>query len=183
MANIKTLVRACGNANLPGVKAKLYLIPKDEITTPWPTVGSGSTLGITKTLTTAWSLVTTAGLGYWREFDILVDTGEIRMALEGNVGSKFWRNFLDFFIEGLQKEQLYTADAMVADSGCLIGMVMLKDGTTLVFGDLDNPLFLEAGEGGAGNDQVGIKYTLMFNNGKAPMIYNSGLAIDTTPAT
>jgi len=182
MANIKTLVRACGNANLPGVKAKLYLIPKEEITA-WPTVGSGSTLGITKTLTTAWSLVTTAGLGYWREFDILVDTGEIRMALEGNVGSKFWRNFLDFFIEGLQKEQLYTADAMVADSGCLIGMVMLKDGTTLVFGDLDNPLFLEAGEGGAGNEQVGIKYTLMFNNGKAPMIYNSGLAIDTTPAT
>ena len=180
MCNVKTLTRACGNANLPGTQAKLYLIPKEEILA-WPTVGAGSEYGAAKTLTTAWSLVTTSGKGYWRELDILVDSGVIRIALEGNVGSKFYRNMVDFFIQGLQKEQLQLADDLAACSGCLIGMIALKGGTTIVLGDLSNPLFLEAAEGGATNEEVGLKYTLMCNTGLTPMIYNSGLAIDTTP--
>ncbi|NBW09830.1 MAG: hypothetical protein EBR82_17575 [Caulobacteraceae bacterium] len=177
---IQTLTRICGNGNLPGTKAKLYLIGKDEILA-WPTIGSGATYGIGKTLTTAWSLVTTAGLGYWRQFDILVDTGAVNMQIQGNVGSKYWKPQLEFFIEGMKKEQLQFGDDIVGDSGCLIGMIQLKDGTTLVLGDLENPLFVEAGEGGAKNEAVGIKYTLYYNNGKTPYIYNSGLAIKLTP--
>ena len=178
---IKTLTRTCGNANLPGTKAVIYLTSKDEILT-WPTIGSGSTYGIGKTLTTAWSLSTTVGLGYWRQFDILVDTGAIKMALQGNVGSKYWKNSIDFFIEGMKKEQLQFADDIVGDSGCLIAMIQLKDGTTIVLGDLENPVFIEAAEGGATNEQVGVKYTLYSNTGKSPMIYNSGLVIDVTPS-
>lgn len=178
--NIKTLLRVCGNASLPGISAKFWLTDKNELNA-WPTVGSGSTYGIKKTLTTEWDFVATVGLGYWREYDILIDSGILRMLLEGNVGSKYWRNEFDLYIQGLLKEQLQLADDLVADSGCLIGMIGLKDGTTLVLGDLNNPLFLTAGEGGADNEQVGTKYTLGCNTGKSPMIYNAGLAINVTP--
>ena len=178
--NIKSLLRVCGNTGLPGLQAKLYLIGKDEITA-MPTVGSGA-YGNAKTYTTAWDLVTTTGLGFWREIDILVDSGELKALIEGNLGSKFVRNMLDFFVEKMGKEQLQFLDDMVADSGCLIGMIRAKGAPTFVLGDKDNPLFLEAGEGGVNNEQVGMKYTLMCNTGKAPMIYNDGLAIDTTPA-
>ena len=177
--NITSLTRVCGNTGLPGLQAKLYLIDKNEIET-WPTIGSGA-YGNAKTLTTEWDLVATTGLGYWREIDILVDSGELRMLVEGNLGSKFIRNFLDFYVEKLGKEQLQFADDIISDSGCLIGMIAAKGTPTFVLGDLSNPLFLDAGEGGINNEQVGMKYTLMVNTGKSPMIYNAGLAIDTTP--
>jgi hypothetical protein len=178
--NIKSLLRVCGNTGLPGLQAKLYLIGKDEANA-MPTVGSGA-YGNTKTFTTAWDLVTTTGLGFWREIDILVDSAELQTLIEGNVGSLYIRNKLKFFVEKMGKEQLKFMDDMVADSGCLLGMIRAKGGPTFVLGDKDNPIFLEPSEGGATNDQIGMTYNLMCNTGLAPMIYNDGLAIDTTPA-
>lgn len=178
--NIKPMLRVCGNTGLPGIQAKMWAIGKDEINA-MPTAGSGA-YGNTKTFTTAWDLVTTTGLGYWREIDILVDSAELQTLIEGNVGSLYIRNKLKFFVEKMGKEQLKFMDDMVADSGCLIVMIRAKGGPTLVLGDKDNPIFLEPSEGGITNDQVGMTYNLMCNTGLAPMIYNDGLAIDTTPA-
>lgn len=184
MCNVRNLTRSCGSPLPPGTKLKLYVIPKDEITA-WPQTeaeaNAGTDLGDKKTLAEAFTYTTDVGKGFWRAVDILVDTGNLRNVMEGEFGGQGYRQRLDFFIQGNGAPELEWADDMLACSGCLIAMIEDKAGNRHVLGDLDNPVFLEAAEGGSGGDRVGYQYTLYANTGKMPYIYGSALAINLTP--
>lgn len=181
---LKNLTRTCGKAIPPGTKTKLYLIPVDEIVS-WPATaaaGGGTAQGDTKILDEAWDLVVVVGKGFWRTVDILVDTGNLREIMEGEFGGQGIRQRLDFFVLGNGAAQQEWADDMLAFSGCLIAMIPTKAGDYHVLGDLDNPVFLEALEGGSGGDRVGYAYTLYANTGFTTSIYDAAThGVDVTP--
>jgi hypothetical protein len=70
-----------------------------------------------------------AGFGYWREYDILVDTGQLRTLLEGEFGGQGFRQRLDFFLMGNGPIENENADH--------------ADRVTVVFGDANSPEFPE----------------------------------------
>lgn len=178
MANLLSLTRACGTANPPGTKLKLYVIPKGELTA-WPQTKAelgGTAQGDTKILDEPFAYVSTTALGYWREYDILVDTGDVRDILEGEPGGQGYRNFFDFSILGTEAEQLEVADCMAAYSGCIIAMIIDKNDNHRVLGNLEIPAFIESAEGATGKtngDRRGFNYVLYSNTGKTAPIYDA----------
>ncbi len=187
---LTSMTRQCGTPLPPMTKSKLYITHKDELA-EWPDTqfdidtaaletpdkGDKKRLGEAFDFTGAAS-----GEGYWREYDILVDTGVLRTLLEGEVGGKGWRQRLDFFLQGNGPVENEQADDFLAYDGCMIAMIGLKTGDYAVLGDLENPVFIEEGEGNT-TDRVGFSYTLYANTGLTPYFYDADtLGINTTPA-
>lgn len=186
MCTLSNLTKACGSQLPPGTKQKLYLVPVAELT-EWPdtmdVTGNGTgAAGESKILDEEWSFVTTQDLGFWRTIDILVDSGDLRNVMEGEIGGQGYRQRLDFFVLGNNSREVEFADCLLANSGCMIAMVPDKAGNYHVLGDLDNPVYIEAAEGGTGGDRVGFQYTLYANTGKTTYIYNADdHGINVTP--
>lgn len=184
------MLRSCGSPLPPGTKSKLYVTLKDELAA-WPQTQEAITLdasgtpvkGDKKRLGEAFDFTGAgSGLGFWREYDILVDTGVLRTLLEGEIGGQGYRQRLDFFLLGNGPVENEQADDFLGNSGCMIAMIGLKAGQYAVLGDLDDPVFIETAEGGSGGDRVGFAYTLYANTGTTPYFYDADtLGIDTTP--
>lgn len=182
MCTLRNLTRVCGEPLPPGTKTKLYLIPISEITA-FPDVVGTTDPGDSKTTSENFTLVTTVGLGFWRTVDIWVDTGAIRNTLEGEIGGQGWRQRVDFFVIGNSAVQLEFADTMLCQSGCLLAIIIDKTGNYHIIGTLEDPVYLEAGEGGSGGDRVGFQYTLYSNTGKTTIIHDAATyPLDLTPA-
>ncbi|PHN06953.1 hypothetical protein [Flavilitoribacter nigricans] len=190
---LSNLTRACGSQLPPGTELDLYFTLEEELAA-WPdtqwqvtTDASGTPVqGDLKRIGEAFDF-TGAGtdLGFWRKVKILVDTGNVRDLIEGEVGGLTVRSRLDFFIQGMNAEALEWGDELMSYSGCIIAMVPLKGGEYVVLGNQANPCFVESGEGGSGagtGDRVGHQYTLVCNTGFMPMLYDADtLGIDITP--
>jgi len=183
------MLRQCGTPLPPMTKAKLYITDKDELAA-WPDTqfaidtaaldtpdkGDKKRLGEAFDFTGAGS-----GLGFWRQYDILVDTGILTIPLEGEIGGQGYRQRLECFMMGLGPVESEQADDFLAFSGCMIAMIGLKTGDYVVLGDLENPVFVETGEGTT-NERVGFAYTFYSNTGLTPSFYDADtLGIDTTP--
>ena len=188
MADITSLTRTCGQSIPPGTKLRAYFTLKDELT-GWPDTAEdngGTDQGDSKILDEAFDFSGAAsGKGYWRQLDILVDTGAVRDTLEGEIGGQGYVNRFDFFVLGAGAPQREFADLVASNAGCLIFMVPDKAGNYLVLGNPDNPVFVESAEGGTGaknGDRVGFQYTLYANTGYTTMLYDATTyGIDTTP--
>lgn len=185
---LNNLVRACGSQLPPGTELDLYFTLEEELAA-WPQTEAelaGTDQGDTKRLGEAFDFTGAGtGLGYWRKVKILVDTGNVRNLIEGEVGGQTVRSRLDFFIQGMHAEALEWWDDLLAYSGCIIAMVPLKGGEYVVLGNKKNPCFVETAEGGSGTgtgDRVGHQGTLVCNTGFMPMLYDADtLGIDETP--
>lgn len=186
------MLRTCGSPIPPGTKAKLYITLKDELAA-WPDTEEAIKIadletpvkGDKKRLGEAFDFTGAgSGLGFWREYDLLVDTGQLRTVLEGEIGGSGYRQRLDFFLLGNGPVENEQADDFLANSGCMIALIGMKASDNYaVLGDLENPVFIETAEGGSGGDRVGFAYTLYANTGKTPYFYDvSQFAINTTPA-
>lgn len=190
---LTNLVRNCGSQLPPGTELDLYFTLEEElvafpdtqfkVTTDasgTPVAGDKKRIGAAFDFTGAGS-----GLGYWRKVKILVDTGQVRDIIEGEIGGLTVRSRLDFFIQGMNAEALEWGDDLMAYSGCIIAMIPLKGGENVVLGNKKNPCFVETGEGGSGTgtgDRVGHQYTLVTNTGFMPMLYDADtLGIDIIP--
>lgn len=181
MCTLRNLAHTCGEALPPGTKSKLYLIPKAEITA-FPDVVGTTSAGDSKYTSENFTLVATVDLGFFRSIDIWTDTGVIRNTLEGEIGGQGYRQRVDFFVIGNDKEQLEFADTMLCQSGCLIAIIIDKVGNYHIIGNLEDPVYLEAAEGGSGGDRVGFQYTLYANTGKTTIIHNAATyPLDLTP--
>lgn len=188
--SLNSLIRACGTNRPPGVKSKLYFTLKGELSA-FPQTQYAITVaamgdpvaGDKKRLGEAFDFSgAPTDFGYFREVDILVDTGNLRNTIEGELGGQGVRQRLDFFIVGMEAEALEWGDDLVANSGCLIPLVPLKTGLYAVMGDLENPCQVEAGEGGSGGERVGHQYTLYSNTGFMPYLYDvDALGLDLIP--
>jgi len=182
MCNLRAITRSCGSPVPPGVKQTIYLIPKDEISV-FPAVEGTTTAGDTKRLSAAFTMVTTVGKGYWRSIDILVNSGNHRNTLAGEIGGQKIEQRFDFVVLGNGPVQAEFVDTLLCQSGCLIALIPAKDGNYIVMGDKDNPAYLEAVEGGTGGDRSGHTFTLYADTGYTPYYYDIADGIDITPAT
>lgn len=183
---LNSLRRECGTAVLKGAQTKLYAIPKNEITAFPRTravIGSGTLApGDTKILDEAFGLVQTVGLGYWREVDILVNTGQVKNVLEGDTGGKENKAMVELFVQGNGPKEKEFADMVAANDGCLILAMPTKDGHMQCVGNLDNPVFIEAYDGGSGPDRNGYLYTFMSSDPKTnPIINVTDFPLNLTP--
>lgn len=188
MAQIQSLTRVCGQSVPPGTKLRAYFTLKDELT-GWPQTAEelgGTDQGDSKILNEPFDFTGAAvGFGFWRQLDILVDTGQEIDTLEGEIGGQGYVQRLNFFVLGAGAPQREFADLLAANAGCLIFMIQDKPGNYLVIGDPDNPVYIEAAEGGTGTqtgDRVGYQYTLYANTGYTAMTYDGAThGVDITP--
>lgn len=188
MAEIQSLTRVCGQSIPPGTKLRAYFTLKDELT-GFPQTREdlgGTAQGDSKILDEPFDFSgAPVGKGFWRELDILVDTGSEVDTLEGEIGGQGYVQRLSYFILGAGAPQREFADLVAANAGCLIFMIQDKAGNYIVVGDPDNPVFIEAAEIGTGTqtgDRVGGQYTMYANTGVTAPLYDATThGIDTTP--
>ena len=189
--SLQSIAAVCGQRKLPGTKSKLYLIPKGEIV-GWPKTEAAikiaasqvPEIGDTKILGEAFTLVPDTGKGYFRTFDILMDTGAVKDELEGDLGGQGFKSSIPFTIVGTEAEQLEFADTVVAYSGCLVAVLETRTGTRRVLGEPDLPAVVESIKGGTGQkngDINGFEYVLKASTGLTAPIYKKGLALNVTP--
>lgn len=184
-AVIVPLTSNCGKNVIAGTEARLYLIPAGELTNHPQTKEElgGSNPGDDMILDQPYTYVATSGLGYWREYTIIVDSGEVVDTLIGEVGFRGWENTLAFQIQGTEVEQLQFARDVA--NGCLVAMVTDRQGITRVFGKYNDPCFVDAIEIRSGKkpgDVVGGTYLLKNSAGGPALTYDlTTHGINTTP--
>jgi hypothetical protein len=182
MCNLRPLTRSCGQPIPPGVKQTIYLIPAEEIT-DFPDAETSTAAGDTKRLDGPFVMSTVEGKGYWRAVSVLVNSGNHRNTLAGEIGGQKIEQRMDFFVQGNGPEQAEFIDTLLCQSGCLIALIPAKDGNYLVMGDPENPVYIEAAEGGTGGDRNGHQITLYTDTGYTPMYYDAETdGIDVTPS-
>jgi hypothetical protein len=190
MCDFKGLAGDCGKRNPPGVRAKLYIIPASELTdhprslkemTPATT-----TQGATKLLNEAFAYVATSGLGYWREIDILVDTGSTEHATEGEIGNLSIRNSLNFVINGTAEKESELADQLL--NCCLVAAIQLRAEPLhyKIFGRYDDPAHIVEISGGSGvkvGDRNALVFKIQDSTGDMPSLYPVATGLELTPNT
>lgn len=193
MADLMSIVNQCGSAAPPGTKTKLRLAVKGEFTN-WPktvaeiAIAASQTplAGDTKRLGEAFDFSgASSGKGFWREFDILVDTGDLKAVLEGEVGGQGYKGQIPFTIIGMDAAKLEFADTIVAFSGCLIASISGRNNIDYILGNPDVPVVIESAElalGTKNGERSGGNYVLSANTGYTPMTYDGAtLGFDITP--
>jgi hypothetical protein len=174
---ISSVIKACGNGQVPGVKQRVYFVPKGDITT-FATGNVTTAYGDTKVFNQDFTLDTGKK---WLELDILIATGDVVDTIQGEVGGQYVRNAFVFFVPDYNKEQRMLVDDMIANSGCLIFLVPGKDGKVSVVGNLENPCYVEqltGGVGGAETNRTGIAMRVYADTGYSCPIYTG--TIDLT---
>lgn len=182
MPTLSSLKKICGKKKAKGVKTRVYYTVAGELN-GYPDSLPDGVQGNSQRLDGAFDFSNApSGAGYWRELDILVDTGDVLINIEGEVGGQEHKNSFKFFVEGTDAPQLEFSALMTQYSGCLLWLVPGKNGLYYVVGDIDSPAFVEAGEGGTGGDKNGMSYTVYAKTGLPPMLYDAETnGIDITP--
>jgi len=173
---LTSVVKSCGNGQVPGTKQRVYFIQKGDITT-FASASASAAYGDDKTFDTAFTL---GASKRWWELDVLVNTGDVIDAAQGEVGGQFIRNSFVFFVPDYNKEQRKLVDDMLANSGCLIFLVPGKDGKVSIVGNLENPCVVEsltAGVGGPETTRVGAAYRVYSETGYSCPIYTGAIDI------
>ena len=187
--SLVTVTPPCGKLRPPGTQLEVKYTLQEELTSGFPATvaaGGGSAPGDTKRLGEAFDFTgAPSGSGYWRTAKILVDSGDLRFALEGDPGGQGFNNTLPFFIEGMEPEQLEAAEMFAKYSGCLIMAIEGRNGLYYVIGDLKMGVYVRTAEGGLGTssgEQHGTAYEFYWPKGTAPMTIDPvAFPFDTTP--
>lgn len=184
MCDLISLSSSCGKTHRPGTKTKLYFTCSCELA-DWPAIGT--TGADKKEFTEAFDFTgAPTGKGFWREADILVNTGNISYNLEGELGGQGYKNSVTFFISGSDKEQLHFADQIRETSGFLVVMLADKKGQLRVIGSKEEPARVETAEGATGltnGERNGTAYTVSDDIGLTAPIYPNSLGVDLIPNT
>lgn len=185
MAAIKDLTSTCGTQYPPGTLATVYYTCSCELA-DFPGVLATTGDGDTVTLDGPFDFTgADTGEGYWRQANILIDTGGIKQTLEGEVGGQALSAEVRFFVLGTEAAQAEFAENMVKASGCLVMMMKQRDSTMMrVIGTKDIPAVVRSLEfdGGEQNgDRNGAAYAI---GASAPIRYydDATHGINTTPA-
>lgn len=168
---------AC-NRNPAGTKGIGYMCPAEEFTS-WPAYLSTTAPGDTVKLTGNFALVSTTGIGYFRTFPILQDTGRYKIKGVGAIGSKSFEETFEFTVNGLDAEQLEWCRNLLNIPG--VFLCADKKGVIHVLGSKDDPAYLQEVDGDTGataTDQRAIKYIIRATTA-SPAIYTG--TINTTP--
>ncbi len=174
----------CNVSTPAGTKTKLYLAPVCEIDTMPDTIAEGgtpTTMGDEVCLDGDIVFdTTTAGEGYWREYDIIQYSGAHINTLVGEKGSRSFDNDIVFELAGTEKEQLGFAKCVA--NGCFVAMLETKSGLLRGIGDPENSASFESivlNTGAASSDPNKGIYTLRSNDACPSWVYDG--VIDVTP--
>lgn len=191
MGTFQTFVRNCGLNESSGIKEIGRMTYISELS------GFPATRYVVNTLASdpvavgdkyildeAWDFSAAAiGLGYWREFPILMNTGSVNNTEEGEVGGKDITNDALFFIPGNSAEVKESVACLRAASGCGIFMFTDKSNRDQVVGSIEFPAYFEIVEAsGTGGEKVGYAVRAYSMSGDINMEYDSAThGIDVTP--
>lgn len=190
MCDLKPLTRNCGDATPPGTRAVLYLAPAEEFTA-WPqtllqTTPATTVAGANKIYDDAFAFVATPGKGYWRKYDILVDSGLVNSNSVGEPGNLSFQNDVAFFLTGTTAERMDFAEKVA--NCCLVAMIQSREDeeNMIVLGRNDDPAKVQEIKmttGAKVGDKAGGAYIIKDSTGKTPFSYPITLGIDILPAT
>lgn len=172
----------CGINRIPGTKTIAYAVPTGEITT-WPALKTTTAPGDSITLDGDIILdAVTVGKGYFRQMDIVTDTGEISSAWVGDVGGKAWENRFSFFLAGTSTQNIEWYDCLV--NNCNVMLVATRESPSeyKVLGSKDDPIIFEEVNittGLAVGDRSGA--ALVAYDPAGHPIYTYAGTVDTTP--
>lgn len=182
------MTTACGENTPPGTRAKLHICPAEEFD-GWPQtlleMTPASTVpGADIILNEAFNFVATVGKGYWRTYDILVDSGMVETSTVGEKGVLGFTSNLPFFIIGTKAEKLSFAKNVV--NCCLAAMIQTREDklNMLVLGRDNDPVKvkeIKISTGAKAGDKPGAAYVLEDSGGDVPAVYPISFGINTTP--
>jgi hypothetical protein len=191
MGTLRSYARKKGKPLLPGTTSQMYLGIVEEVN-GWPrtkdimeviadpqyTIEAGDS----KILYEAFDFSNApAGAGYFRLYPILVDSGDVRNLLEGEIGGQGFKQELGCFLEGVNPAANEAADCMLGYSGCLFAIVPDKNGLYHCIGTPENPLYVQQANGSM-QGKVGYDYIFMAKNGLTHSFYDADqFGIDLTP--
>lgn len=196
MAQLANMSSTCGTPNPPGTKSKLRLTVKGELT-GWPqTVAALKEAandpadpvlqGDTKRFGENFDFSNaSSGRGFWREFDILVDTGNLQFELEGEVGGQGYKSMIPFTIIGTEAEKLEFADTVAAYSGCLVASITGRNNVSYIVGNPDIPAVVDTATGASGTkngERNATDFVVRASTGYTPMTIDAAaFPFKTTP--
>lgn len=186
------LATKCDNA--PGTKTKLRIAPLNELT-GYPQTREAVVLAASGTPAQGDSMIldepfdfsgAAVGLGYWREFDIVVDSGDLRSSLQGDPGAgQSWQNTLPFYLTGTSAEKLEFAKLLASCCEGFAAMIPDKDDVHYTIGEPGLPVFVQSAEialGQTTGDRKGGDYVLVQNASSPFKIYDAAThGIDVEP--
>jgi hypothetical protein len=192
MSTLISYTGKCGTFLPKGTQHTVYVGLIPELGGTWPDTKLAVELaaeptyeaeaGDTKILYEAFDFTNAAaGLGYFRTFPILLNSGDLRDLLEGDIGGQGHRQELPFFLEGVNPESNEAADCFLAWSGCMFCLITDKAGQTHVLGSPDNPVFVQQSNS-ALQERVGWDFVFTAENGLSHMFYDAEqFGIELTP--
>ncbi len=148
-----------GQVNLPGLRPKLYYIPKSDIV-KWPvlpdTLGAGDTMGKLATYTGSFEL---AADKKWLSMDIIVDRSPATAAVQGTKPGKTYLNQLVVVVPNVDAEA--AGFSKLAANSDYVYLVQQKNGKFRLVG---NEMFqtntdVELALGGEATEEMGTTIT------------------------
>lgn len=178
----------CGINNPPGIRTKLKFIPAEELTNQPRVLGemvpASTVSGKDNIMNEAFTYVTTEGKGYWRDLDIMVDTGEIAISTSGDPGSLAILNGLNIMVVGLGPAQKEFAQK--AANCCLVVAIMDRADKDYyhIIGRFDDAAHITEIGGGTGikvGDKRALSYKIADTTGQIALSYPVSLGLNLTP--
>jgi len=160
-----------GAVNLPGIRSKVYFIPKRNIAL-WPTLPDVVTSGIGDLATYVGDFVLVAGKE-WQEMDVLVEESPVKSASQGTKPGKTFLNTGTFYSPKVDADA--TGLARVANNGDYVWLFQEKPGKYRVIG---NEMYqtdhkIDQSLGSKATDQMGTPFEASVTD-KSPAPYYVG---------
>jgi hypothetical protein len=176
MGDIHDLNGDCCPENIPGYESTLHLVKACDIATfptrpPYDPADPGASV----ILTTDIELV---AMKKFATIPIIIDSGSHMSMAQGNIGSKGFRNELNFEIQGNSAERISWSQQVL--NGCYVAIIKDKMGRQRVFGTNTSPARFETIEHGNGPEDSKGTYLLYDTIGKIAPIYDGVIDVDET---
>ncbi len=169
--NYKSLKWPSGKTQLPGIKPKVFYIPKRAIVV-FPSLAKTFNLAMGELVTYTDSFQLAAG-EYWRELSTLADKSPLDGKGQGTKPSKTFLNQLVISHEGVEEDA--SAFAMEANNDDFVYLVPTKNGKYRVIGNemFQTDTAIEQKIGAAPTDEMGTMLTITCTD-VAPGLYYAG---------
>lgn len=138
--------KACEENAAGGTNQFLFVIPVCEVLeNGFPPLKTTTAPGDSVTLDGGFTLTTDTGTGYWRRYDLEPDTGRVAAALVGENRATAFEQMADGYLAGTDSICKEALQNFVGKG--IIAISPDRNGIYHVTGDLDNPAYLQTGDG------------------------------------
>lgn len=167
----KSLEWCEGTVNLPGIRSKVYFIPKSNIA-KWPTLPNAITTGIGELATYVGNFTLVTGKK-WQVMDVLVEESPVKVASQGTKPGKTFLNTGTFYSPKVDEEA--AGLARIANNADYVWLFQDKPGKYRVIG---NEMYqtdhkIDQNLGSKATDQMGTPFEASVTD-KCPAPYYTG---------